>query len=417
MGAKYPGEAVVQHAENFHWNTDGFRDILKEDRNAFLNLEILHDIVVDSCKSDSFHGMCDKEKVEQFFKMIFRTIKRTKDEIQLCFEIAPEMSVVNTFITLCTFLHTSKKIKGESIKDFVRYNNPLDFSNPDSKNYRDPALLENETEKLKKYRMRLLKQGKVYIKNQQWNAITQDSVYEWGFYYDMEKVSLDLQEYLKREKNMYSDIRSALQSKRDDDFANRMQAAYKKFLSKLKKIQYGKYLELQKVFLSRICSNKEYYGINLYRLERRMRPYGIIHEVKKLEVCTTEEEEAETLLKTVYLDDICFPAIYEKLFMLPLALIGQFAEAFSQYIMRFAVESCLILDELIEDGVFGNSWETLFRDMSNELAEMILYDPTTIDFSATEASQVKFRRLLHAGVFVEICAACNRKFRMEELLI
>ena len=148
-----------------------------------------------------------------------------------------------------------------------------------------------------------------------------------------------------------------------------------------------------------------------------MRPYGIIHEVKKLEACTTEEDEAKTLLKTVYLDDICFPAIYEKLFVLPFPLVELFAEVFSQYIIRFTVESCLILDELIEDGVFGNNWETLFRDMSNELAETVLYDPAKIDFSITEASQEKFMRLIHAGVFAEICAACDRKFWMEELLI
>lgn len=67
MEAKYQGETVIQHAENFRWNTEGLHDILKENHNAFLNLEILHDVVVDSCKSDFFHGLCDKEKLEQFF--------------------------------------------------------------------------------------------------------------------------------------------------------------------------------------------------------------------------------------------------------------------------------------------------------------------------------------------------------------
>ena len=157
--------------------------------------------------------------------------------------------------------------------------------------------------------------------------------------------------------------------------------------------------------------------MNLYRLERRMRPYGIIHEVKKLEACTTEEDEAKTLLKTVYLDDICFPSIYEKLFVLPFPLVELFAEVFSQYIIRFAVESCLILDELIEDGVFGNNWETLFRDMSNELAETVLYDPQSVDFSTTEKSQQKYHRLLHAKVQVEIFGECGRMLEPDDLLI
>lgn len=216
---------------------------------------------------------------------------------------------------------------------------------------------------------------------------------------------------------MYADIRKALKSKRDEGYSDRVQAAYKKFRSKLNKLQYEHYLELQRVVLSRICADKEYYGINLYRLERRMRPHGIIREVKKLEECTTKVDEITALLKTVFLDDICFPAIYEKLFALPLGKTILFAEILLEYIPCFAVESCLILDELVERGVFGNDWEELFRDMSNELAETVLYDPAAIDFSVTEVSQEKYRRLLNAGVFVEVCVGSNRKFVIDELLI
>lgn len=223
-----------------------------------------------------------------------------------------------------------------------------------------------------------------------------------------------MQDAFKRLKNLYSDIRSALQSGNKKD---NLKKSYKKFRSKLQKINYEKYLKLQEKILCRICENKKYYGINLYRLEKTLRPYIIIKEVKELEKCNSPQEEEEALLKMVLLDSVCFPGIYKSLYTMATEEIDLFVEVFSQYLERFIVETCLILDKFVEEGVWGDRWETLFRNISNEMAGEVLYDPETIDFSTTVDSQEKFWRILHAGVWVEICATCNRMVDLEEFLI
>lgn len=51
------------------------------------------------------------------------------------------------------------------------------------------------------------------------------------------------------------------------------------------------------------------------------------------------------------------------------------------------------------------------------MTEEVLYSPQTVEFTEEEDAQEKFIRLLHAGVFVEVCAACNSEFHDTSLLI
>ena len=400
-------EKLLQRSEKFRWDVKKLKNNLAQAPDVQLNFEILHDHIMKASESSIFQKLNDDEKIEWFFNMIFHSMNRTEEERQLCFEIAPEMFQIGKFMTLCTFLNTSKRIKGESIKDFVFHANPLDFPNPDSANYRAVSLWEAETEKFKKSRMRLLSQGRVYIKNTQWNAISKDAAYEWGFYYALEKESSAVHRAFKKQKNLYSDIRKIRSFEKNENFKDEVRGAYKKFISRLKKLNYEDYLQLQKIILVRICGDKEYYGINLYRLERRLRPYLISHEVKWLEACTSYEEKRAVLAKTVCLDDICFPGLYEKLFKLPMRFASLLAQICSEYLARISMESCLILDELVERNSFGDDWENRFRGISNALAESVLYDPATIDVSATKKSQQEFLRLLNAGVVEELKAYFN----------
>lgn len=417
MQEKIWAEDVIRRAENFRWNTEGLYREMR--RNAFRDLESLHDCIIEYCKAEDFQGLTDKKRIQEVLDRIFRTIKRTEDETRFCFDIAPEMVSVCMFMALCNFLHTSKKLPGMTIREFVRKNSSLDFANSSSPNHKLIYLLDSETEQFRKARLRLLKRGKVFLTNTKWNAITKDAEYEWKFFYDLKKESDDVQDFFKRLDNLYKGLPQAIESEHDEDYNDRVQKAYKKFRSKLEKLDYKKYLALQQVVWKRVCAEakKEYYGMNLYRQEKRMRPYQIIHEVQKLEACRTEDEEAEMLLKTVFLSEICFPAIYERLFPLPLEVICQCANFFIQLLSEFMVESNLILDELIEQGAFGDEWEKHFREISNELAETVLYDPQSVDFSTTEKSQQKYHRLLHAKVQVEIFGECGRMLEPDDLLI
>lgn len=412
MLVEFSGHELMQRTKNFRWNVTTL-----ENEESFLNCIILRDLVIKFSESRYMEGLSAAERVTKILEKLCSMIRKTKQEASLCYDIASNISEVCVFIILCSFLNTSKRIRGKTLQDFVVEHSPLRFSEVTSFNYRTPSLERSEIDRLRQYRNRLLSQGKIYIKDCQWNAISKDAEYEWRFYYDLAKESYDVQDVFKRQKNLYSDIRNTMKFVDQDGFEEKITEAYKKFRSKLKKLECSKYVELQKAIKTRILDDLGYYGINLYRFERRMRPYTITHEVKRLEKCNSDEEEIQALLKMVWLDDVCFPSIYERLFDLPLQITQMYTEVFSEYLERTVILGCLILDELVEQGTFGDAWEKLFIDVSNKMAETVLYDPEKINFEVTEKSQQKFMRILHASVLVEVCAACHRELELEDLLI
>lgn len=427
MKTYFPEGSVLSRAKNFRWNLAPLEKQYCEDKDSFLHLERLGESISKFCESNFIKELSPSERLERVLWNIYDTMKRLELTAQLFCGGSPlaDHAYEAYIFTVCSsFLHTSKRVKAMPISNFVKENHPLDFVNPDSPNYREPSLLQSEVDRLRKFRQRRLSQGQVYIKqNTQWNAMTKDSEYEWARYYNLEESDDVIGGVDKRIGNLYKGIREALSAEQDDGYQNRVQEAYKKFLSKLKKIKYRDYLELYKSDLTRICKNNQYLGMNLYRLERRLQPHKIINEVKRLTECNSPELEAELLLKTVLLDEICFPKIYEDLLPNSLVLIEHYANEFLYTLTDEVAISNLILDELVEKGFWEEEWETLFLNKINEIAEEVFYDPekmkeelNTSNFIADHV-QEKFTRLLHAGVFIEMCVACNFKFYITDLLI
>ena len=64
--------------------------------------------------------------------------------------------------------------------------------------------------------------------------------------------------------------------------------------------------------------------------------------------------------------------------------------------------ACLVIDEFVEKGCFGDDWESLFIQMTNEMAESVFYAPSEIDFTVTDGSQEKFQELLDAPVRLRV---------------
>lgn len=410
---EFSGHELATRAENFRWNVKQLKYMLEEEGESFVDFAEFNRSIREVCETDSTSEQMGAGQLEVMFQKLCHAMVKTREEHVLFLNVEPEMVRICAFVTLCGFLHNTKRLRGKSLRDFVLEDGPGRLEPNGSKAY----VADVESEKLRKDRTRLLSQGKVYVKNTRWNAMSKDSMYEWGFYFDLAKESYDVQDVFKRQKNLYSDIRNTMKFVDQDGFEEKITEAYKKFRSKLKKLEYSKYVELQKAIKTRILDDLGYYGINLYRFERRMRPYTITHEVKRLEKCNSDEEEIQALLKMVWLDDVCFPSIYERLFDLPLQITQMYAEVFSEYLERTVILGCLILDELVEQGAFGDAWEKLFIDVSNKMAETVLYDPEKINFEVTEKSQQKFMRILHASVLVEVCAACHRELEPEDLLI
>lgn len=421
METNFPEGSLLSRVKNFRWNLASLEKRYREDEDSFLDLERLGDEVIACYKNCHGEGLSPEECLDQVLRKTYDMINKTELAPQLLCEkssFADHICEAYVFTACSSFLHASRRIEGMPLTEFVKKNSSLDFRNSYSPNYREPNLLQAETNRLRKARQRLLNQGQVYIKqNTQWNAMTKDSEYEWARYYALEDSNAVARDTDKRIGNLYKGIKEAINTDRDDKYSDRVQTAYKKFLSKLEKLKYENFLELYKVDLTRICEDKEYYGLNLYRLERRLQPYKIINEVKRLTEFKSLEEEANFLLKTVYLDEICFPKVYEDLLHNPCDLVREYAEEVLRVWRTGTVISNLILDKLVEEKAFGENWDTLFLNKVNKMTEKVLYDPKKVEFFTSEHAQEKFIRLLHAGVFIETHVACNSMFSIMDLLI
>jgi hypothetical protein len=184
-----------------------------------------------------------------------------------------------------------------------------------------------------------------------------------------------------------------------DDGDQKLEVAFKKFLSKQKKIKYEKFLKLQKEILFHISKDKTYYGMNIFRFEKQLRLHIIASEVKCLLECKNEEEENRAIEKTIALNDIYFPKLYQDFSSYDdITYTASCASRFNSLNNVVVSSSRLIIDALIEKEYFGEDWETLFLDTINEMTESVFYNPDEIDYTVTAESQEKFAKILSALV-------------------
>lgn len=401
MPAKDPELTIVERAQNFRWNFEELeRNTLKESSDFVefaTTFETLKDEAVAFSSSNTAKNMSRSELLLKIFSKMYSCVKPSIF-VQICQpSLGRRVYEACLFTTLCTFLHSSKRIRGKSLKDFVLHNHPLGFDDKESPNYRT-TLWDDESDKLRQFRHRLFSTREVYIKDTQWTAITKDSEHEWTFFYDIDNESDPVKDTFKRIKNLYTDIYKAFGTAIDSGYEARLISAYKKFMSKLSKIKYENYLELQKSILSHICKDEEFRGINIYGLEKELRPYITIQEVKRLSICQSPDEEQHILTQFTILKDICFPKVYESLAQLPLDPMMECAGAFSVFLPYVNFLGCLIIDELIEMNVFGDDWGSSFLKTINGMAENVFYNPSELDFTTTPKSQKSFIDFISAPI-------------------
>lgn len=395
---------VIARATNFRWNIDDFKKQISGNESYLFNFSILRDAIFEFSSMTPISELDGEETLRKIAHKIYFTYKASDDDLMRFgaeSQYSADVYKVYFFHLLSAYLHASKRVPGKTLLNFVQNHHPLRFNDPDSLNYRS-AQVFSEEQLLRKARNRLLSRGEVYCKTSRRSAITKDGEHEWSFYYALEGADETVRDTFKRFGNLYKDIDKAISLTEKDGNKEHLRDRYKKFLSKLQKLKYKNYIELIKVILSHINNDKEYYGLNLYRLERRLQPYKIINEVNGLLACESELENL-FLWKTVILSDISFPRLYQNFVSLPCNEAEVYAKEFSGFLQDIVVSSCLILDELVERETFGDGWENLFRTMINELAEDVLYNPSQLDFSIQEDSQAKFEKLLAAPVFFTLC--------------
>ena len=91
------------------------------------------------------------------------------------------------FTTIASFLHSTKRIKGKRLAEFVYDHSTYSYKSPDSPNFtpleQASDTLNNEVSTLRKSRHRILSDRPTYFKKNEWSAMPIDSEHEWSLYF------------------------------------------------------------------------------------------------------------------------------------------------------------------------------------------------------------------------------------------
>lgn len=415
---------LIKCGSNFYWNFDELKDYTLN--NVLFFREVCK---VKNEISPTLWRLREQNKREQMlhtlFSEIYELVTMRNPEFTYFLKKSPIYSSTYDaclYSTLCLFLYYSKRRKRISLTQFT-YENSLNLFNDEHSVYYCPSnqysdILNTKTDSIRKVRHRILSNRSVYDHFPQWSILTEDLVYEWNLYNILSETppppatetwrlnhGLTTKEFdtirdtLKRIHNLYNDINNMLKAERSANYIEQSQNAYKKFNAKLKKIKYENYVKLQKVFLSYICENPKYLGILLYRYERQNKPYIITSEIKYLLNCKDDTERRDIIYKSIVLENICFPKLYNDLFKSPPNIdMARTVKEFPHlnFLLDFSV--CLILEDFIESEFFEEDWETFFLDTLNTMSKNVFYTPNEIDFSITPKSQEKFMEILSAPI-------------------
>lgn len=108
------------------------------------------------------------------------------------------------------------------------------------------------------------------------------------------------------------------------------------------------------------------------------------------------------------MQEIVFPKLYEYFGSLgDIKHTDFYSHTFQSFQFKLVIPSFLVIDKFLEDGSLGNDWENLFLKTINEMAEIVLYNPETIDYSVTSKSQEMFEHNIAMPVCEIIYQHCR----------
>lgn len=339
------------------------------------------------------------------------------------------------FISLCMYLHDTKRIKGSSLRKFIYDHSPMGYGVEGSQNYFDYSRPKHFIEisdnkivgsdrgitsaenKLRQYRTRLRANRPVKIRDVEWSAIRRTSEHEWELYFALDQADKVIQDTAKGMRLLYDGVDAALKAPMDEGYAAKLETAYKKFESKLKKIQYEHFLDLGKFYLEHINKDKTCYGINLYRFEKQFRLYGITSGVNRLLECQSEDEIYRFLKTQIIVNNVPFPKLCKHFSGVENSLNTMLCvDAFLSFMNDIVRSSRLVIDEFVEKGFFGEDWNDLFLKLTNDMVEDVLYDPAQINYSISDDSQEMFSLYLEAPVYANVNRAVQNFNYVKPLL-
>lgn len=323
-----------------------------------------------------------------------------------------------SFTALVHFINKTQRNEGSTLTDFVYEYSPKGYNKKESSYYcpqnQVSDILMNDSRTMRKARNRILSNRAEYYKNNEWHAMPEDSETEWSLYFLLDqglstevddKTLTNLCDTYKRVKNLYNGV--IMEPVTEKNIVQIIESS-RKFESKLKKIKYENYLKMIKVILDHIYLDKENYGINIYRLERCLRPYTLSKEIKAVLTSENPYERLFVLEKAVLLDKVRFPKIHQYLFdFRDMNEMEYYLFHYEVLLNWMIIPVNLILDEFIDQDLFGEEWKNLFKQTINEMAKDVFYLPDEIDYSIEPKSQEAFAELLKYPVI--------RALRLDEI--
>lgn len=304
------------------------------------------------------------------------------------------------FLVLCHFLDRSKKSKEITLKEFIEKHSDSpsvirdcngDWSVADHKD-----AVKSDGNTLRKMRNRLFQRRNDYYDRGKWSFMPVSSEYEWALYY-LKNKNIHSQETLKREWNLYNEVNDVLKS------ISPVKDEYDKFLRKLSHITLKDHVELCQDLLSSLSLDKSYFGINLFRFEKQMRYCNMSFEISEYLINSNEVDTVNVINRFYKLRNIVSFPLYLNIY--PLFIVNEtYVDeyvCFYNQLEQMGIESCLLLlDELIEKEYLGEDWQELFRVMTNQKAQDVLYNPATVKCDINLDSQQAYEKILSG--FVEI---------------
>lgn len=425
MAEKRMWKNLANRNKNFHNTIINSEADDPESKNFFENLYNFKKVLVQKLNKED---LTNTKKLDLFFHQMFVfTVSQAEESAYFIevFSVDEEIFLFDSvfeacsYSTLCMFLHNSKRIEGKRLREIVYEHSRHNYKEEGYKIYNYSNGLSEEEASFRKMRNRILSERSAYDTRSKWQSVSKDSEYEWAFYF--KDLNDELKDTYKRIGNLYNDVNKALQSTKDDGYNGRLQVSYNKFLSKLKKIKYKNYLDLQKEIIRYLSDNKEYYGINIYRFEKELMLYKITTETNTLLNLTQNndddivEDVTDFLQKTFILKDLPFPNLYNDLMVFLPHVIAEMVEIFYNFQDCFVRSSCLVLDELVEKGFFDDQWEDFFIKSINEKAESVFYVPDQINFNSTPELQLQtaFETILMSPVAI-LLNSISKKFENEQ---
>lgn len=242
------GYELVERAKNFFIDYKAFERHAVDNAIFYMDLYDLKNCMVSDL--NEMKEQTNEQTLEFVFSEIFQFITDFNDKFT-CFN--RESSFYTSayeaclFTSLCMFLNKTRRIKGESLNQFVLENSLYPYNDKNSEYYspdvKSSDILMAEGNKLRKARNRRLSERHTYANRSQWASMPMDSEHEWALYCIFENKEFHLQrewalqhnltweefkaakDTLKRIGNLYNEINETLKTEKDAEYIDRIKKA------------------------------------------------------------------------------------------------------------------------------------------------------------------------------------------------